>query len=154
MELLTFPDGRRIHQTYAWVVPGKDARLDSVEVLIDPPSPETPSLAIGDLKAWLLSEEQKPRFLEFKDRKGETQYRKVTAPVAFAGYVRAVLKRAGLRASSHRALHLLTPAIADDKAHFRYLETLVGAVEEALPGVPIVPSRIVVVNLSRNLVVV
>lgn len=134
MELLRFPDGRTIHQTFAWVVPRGESETDGVDVLIDPPPPEMPSLSVADLKAWLLSEDQKPRFLELKNRKGEPEYRRVTAPAVFAGYVRALLQRAELGGSEPRSLHFLMPAIAADKAHFRYLDTLVGAVKEAVPG--------------------
>jgi MoxR-like ATPase len=133
MELFTFSDGRRIHQTYAWVVPGKMPGLENFEVVIDPPSPETSSLAIADLKAWVLSEKPEPRFLKYKDQKGDIAHKKVSAAAALTGYVRAVLQRAGFRDSDDRTIHLLMPALASDEIHDRYRSVLTKAVRAELP---------------------
>jgi energy-coupling factor transporter ATP-binding protein EcfA2 len=137
MELLRFSDQRGIHRTHAWVVAVESNRpgiqLENFAVAIDPPSADTPSLAVPDLKAWLLSEPETPRFLEFSTANGVKGVRKATAQVVFERYVRAVLERAGLAGDSERSVHLLMPALADDDAHFRYRDVLVDAVKAACP---------------------
>lgn len=131
MKLLTFPDGARIHQTRAWVVPGPDPNLESIEVLVEPPSAGVPFLAISDLKAWFLSEKPPAHFLEYPSGKG-TSYKKVTPTAVFQGYVRAVLARAGLDRAGPLSVHLLMPALSNE-VHFRYLTPFVEAVADALP---------------------
>lgn len=137
MELLTFPDGRKIHQTYAWVVPGNTAAADSIEVRIDPPPPGIPVLPVADLKAWLLSDNPEPRLLQYKDDKGNPVEKKVSAAAVLNGYLRAVLQRAGFRSETQRTIHLLMPALASDKIHFRYRNALEGAVHAELPNVEV-----------------
>lgn len=137
MELLTFPDGRKIHQTCAWVVPGETAAADSIEVRLDPPPPGTPTRVITDLKAWLLTDNPEPRFLRYTDHKGNPTAKKFSAAAVLSGYIRAVLQRAGLRGNDRRTIHLLMPALENDKIHFRYRDLLEQAVHAELPNVEI-----------------
>lgn len=135
MELLTFPDGRKIHQTYAWVVPGNAPTAESIEVRLDPPPPGIPALAIADLKAWLLTDNPEPRLLQYKNEKGNPTAKKFSAAAVLSGYIRAVLRRAGLRGDERRTIHLLMPAMANDKIHFRYRDVLEQAIHDELPNV-------------------
>lgn len=137
MELLNFPDGRKIHLTHAWVVPGNAPAADSIEVRIDPPPPGMPARAIPDLKAWLLSDNPEPRLLQYKNEQGNPTATKFTAASVLNGYIRAVLQRAGIRRDERRTIHLLMPALANDKIHFRYRDVLEQAVHDELPNVEV-----------------
>jgi len=137
MELLAFPDGRKIHQTYAWVVPGNAPTAESIEVRLDPPPPGIPALAISDLKAWLLTDNPEPRLLSYQDEKGFPTAKKFSAEAVLKAYIREVLRRASVRNDERRTIHFLMPALASDKIHFRYRDVLEQAVYAELPKVQI-----------------
>ncbi len=59
------------------------------------------------------------------------------AAAVLSGYIRAVLQRAGFRRDERRIIHLLMPALANDKLHFRYRDVLEQAVHAELPNVEI-----------------
>lgn len=131
----------------AWAIsrPGaKDSDLDAWELVLDEPS-SGPSLALHDLKRWMLFYKNPERFLHLSAHTPRsTVVRRVRREDALVRYLQAVLRRIPepFRAAQ---LTVLVPAIEDEGIRKRYFET----VRKALPNARILPEPEMVVEYFR-----